>query len=181
MARFFHGTSANFLDSILRNGLCPNHKDKSWTCSNFGVYLWSFDKVRETYFGTDDVEDYAVESTCLQNAYDNAMVTAATQRHPKCVVFEIELDEELKDDYSCLNMDGAVVCNRIIKPQEIKRLWVSGDLTFFMPAICGWLLSNPLFEPDAHFSKAEQHFIKKMSTYEIEFPELSEEVLPLLS
>lgn len=122
---YFHGTSADHLKSILRKGLRPDC-GKVWNPSLNEVYLWSPDKLTES---GDTEADYA-NDYAKQRAYENAQIALTLAKSGQCVVLEVELDDSLvEEDGSCENMTGAVACAVTIKPAQIKRVWISPDLS----------------------------------------------------
>jgi hypothetical protein len=143
MATYFHGTSFRNLRSILKNGLQVNC-DKLWLASRNEVYLWSPDMLVK--YG--DAEEDWKDETAKERAYDSAQIAIAVDpKCGKCAVLEIELDSnEVTEDDSCENMSGAVCTTSPIRPNQIKRIWVSPDLSMIKGCFLAGILQNNLFD-----------------------------------
>lgn len=124
----YHGTSADNLKSILKNGFSINC-DKIWTPSENGIYFWSPDKLIE-YKESD--EDFA-DNDAIKRAFDSATCSLGKSKDCRAVIFEIEVsDEEYNDlceDTSCPNMKGAIVSYSNINLKYIKKIYISDDLS----------------------------------------------------
>lgn len=127
---YFHGTSADNLNSILKHGLSVS-KEKIWTCSQDGIYLWDVLELAKAN-GRDLDEDASyIEYEAFRMARESGELACAKAKDCRVVVIKIELDDsELYDDESCENMagSGAKVIYRDIKPHEILEIQVSQDL-----------------------------------------------------
>lgn len=162
---YFHGTSFDNLKKILREGLIPDSEKKVWVVSGRGVYLWSPDILEEEGDTEDDRNRLAKDY-----AYSSAQMTIGLSKSGKCVVFEIELEEEeVEDDQSCENMFGAVVCNRAISPKEIKSVWVSPDLSLLRGYFIALAMGRDLFA--GKFSRLEKQIGEVFRNAEI-YPEI---------
>jgi hypothetical protein len=139
---YFHGTSFDNLKSILRDGLNPEHPEKVWTVSEYGVYMWSPDKLVEA----EEADAKWKDETAKDRAYESAQMNLALAKSGKCIVLEIELDEELvSDDVSCERMTGAVVCTENISPKQIKSVWISPDLSLLKGYFIAIAMDRDLF------------------------------------
>lgn len=122
---YFHGTSFANLESILKDGFNPN-SDKIWNVSENGVYFWSPDKLTEA----EECEKDWQEETAKQRAFESGQIAMAFSESGNVVVLQVEIDDEnIQDDFSCENMAGAVVCFGKIKREQIKKVFVSDDLS----------------------------------------------------
>ena len=137
---FFHGTSADNLKNILKNGFDP-YQSKIWTVSENGIYFWSPDKLVE-YKNCE--EDNKIEYS-IQMAYDSATCALAKSKDCRAVVFEVEIDdEEFCEDTSCPNMEGAVVIFDEVPASCIKKIWISEDLSLFRGQFIGSMMNRNL-------------------------------------
>jgi hypothetical protein len=174
MQKFYHGTSADNLKYILRDGFLIN-SSKLWSASQDGIYFWSGKELAETDY---DPIDYQSDKDnwdrqAKERAYESAQIAIAVSKDCRCVVFEVELNEDqvLKDE-SCPNMDGAVVIYRDVKPSEIKRVFISPDLSLLKGYFINMARNMELF---AHsFNETEllvANIFKKAEIY----PEIMED------
>ena len=128
---YYHGTSADNLPSILKNGLSIN-ESKLWSCSEDGIYLWDSIALAEAN-GRDLEEDAEyIESEAFRMARESGEIACSTAKDCRIVVIKVELDEsELSQDTSCENMEGsgAVVIYRDITLEEIVEIQVSNDMS----------------------------------------------------
>jgi hypothetical protein len=162
---YFHGTSEDNLRSILKNGLNPLTEAKLWHPSGQGVYLWSPDALVETGEAEGDNDK---DFMARERAYDSAQAAMAKGKKGRCVVFEIELDSDsVEPDYSCQNMDGAVVCLDHIPPSAIKQVWISPDLSLLKGYFMAQVLQNELFVNT--FSEMEKQIAKIFLSMEFYF------------
>lgn len=170
---YFHGTSADNLESILKDGLkCDT--DKVWTCSCDEVYLWDIEAVAKE-FDIED-EDYKIERA-RQMAIESAQIACASAKDCRCVVLKIELDDsEIMPDTSCENMkgSGAVCIQRDITLNEIVGVEVSNDLSlikgYFMTLIMDRDYSN------LELSKMEMKIAEAFKKAEI-YPEDIDDIM----
>lgn len=155
MKTYYHGTSADNLQDILKNGLrCDT--DKSWSCSQDGIYLWDVEELAIAN-GRDLIEDADyIEDEAFRQAGESGQIACSKATDCRIVVLKVELDEnELNEDTSCENMEGsgAKVLYRDVKLSEIKEIKVSCDLSLLK----GYFIAI-LFERDynnVEFSKIE--------------------------
>jgi hypothetical protein len=169
---FYHGTNADNLQSIIKDGLLC-HTDKIWTCSSNAIYLWDADRLVE--FGECD-EDYK-NDRAFQLATESAQISCSLAKDCRLVVVKVEIDDEdIEPDYSCENMEGsgAVSICRDILPSEIVEISVSNDLSL----IKGYFIAL-LHERDycnVEFTKLEKKIAKTFETAEI-YPEDIEDII----
>ena len=132
-----HGTSADNLESILRDGLkCET--DKVWNVSCQEVYCWAENSVE-----IDDEED--VEYWMIQLAYESAQCAMAKAKDCRGVVIMFEVDEyELTEDNSCENMQAASSIKRDIHPNEFVKVLIGPDLGLIRGYFIGNMLHRPL-------------------------------------
>jgi hypothetical protein len=123
----YHGTSADNLKSIKRDGLVIS-TDKIWTASLEQVYFWT-DRYLDMEY-PDWKEDGINPSEFLRKqAADSAMCAAAKAKDCRLVVVVCDIpDDEILTDNSCPNMEGASCIDRNILTNEIVDIWVSNDL-----------------------------------------------------
>jgi hypothetical protein len=141
---YFHGTSADNLESILKNGLVCD-SEKIWSPSEEGVYFWSPDKLVEM---GETEEDYK-ENYAFERAKESAQCALAKAKDCRAVVFEVELDDsEIENDTSCPNMEGAVVIYSNIPLNKIKSIKITNDLSLFKGYFIGLMLNNYLSSID---------------------------------
>lgn len=167
---FFHGTSFDNLPSILKYGLEPDAGNKVWEVSNEGVYIWSPTKLAEMQECDDDnAIEYAKNM-----AYQNAAMSMAKNKSGKCVVFELSIDKDnLSEDNSCNNMEGAFVSYSLIPSECIKSIWVSPDLSmikgyFIYLAIHNHLYLNEFSELETKIGKIFQKACEKNFAFHFE-------------
>jgi hypothetical protein len=149
---YFHGTSADNLESILKHGLQCN-TNKIWSCSDDKIYLWDVEGVAKENEIEDEDNNYKIERT-RQMAIESAQIACAAAKDCRCVVLRIELDDqEIMPDTSCENMEGsgAVCIDRDINISEIVGIEVSSDLSlvkaYFITLIVGRDYNNIEFTP----------------------------------
>lgn len=125
--KYFHGTSADNLASILQYGISCN-EEKLWGVSGDEIYLWSPDKMHS------EAEDRGIspEELAFQVAFESAQFACAKAKDCRAVILLVELREGTTyPDSSCDNMAdrGAMCINRDILPEEIKEIHISNDLS----------------------------------------------------
>lgn len=145
----FHGTSADALKSIRKNGISAFHRQKIWTASKDAVYMWSAPAIMKAE-GCETIEDATQEAR--RQAIYSAQSACAQSKDCRIIVIKIEIEEdELLDDDSCPNMQGAVYVTRDIRPEEIISIEISNDLSllqgYFIATMLGRELSNLTFTP----------------------------------
>lgn len=171
----YHGTTADNLESILKNGLiCESNK--LWTVSHDAVYCYSANlltELKHEYDNGDEIEDY--HEQFLERAFDSASCGLAKAKDCRAVVVVFEVDEsELEDDDSCPNMDVANCVRRSIKPEEIKEIYVSSDLAALKGYFLALMNNMPLFNYYPNYM--EQKLIKIFQKSEI-YPEDIQDIL----
>jgi hypothetical protein len=119
----YHGTSADNLESIKREGL-KAESDTVWTCSQYGTYFWG-----DNYVECEGLDDVDPESYLLEQALDSSIfpLSYAKDCRPIIVVFEVP-DNEVETDESCEHMEHANFIPRDISVNEIKKILVGPDL-----------------------------------------------------
>ena len=125
---YYHGTSADNLDSILKHGLSTS-EGKIWSCSEDAVYLWDPKECAEV---NDLDADEDGENEALRMAYESGQIACAIAKDCRIVVVKVEVDsDEVHCDTSCENMEGsgAKCIYRDIKPSEILEIKVSNDFS----------------------------------------------------
>ena len=168
MKKFYHGTSADNLKSILRHGLLINSQ-KLWSPSENGIYFYSGDE----FVKIGETEEEDKDSFAKQRAYENAQIALSVAKDCRCVVFEVELDEkEVEPDQSYLNMEGAVIIFRNVKPKEIKKVFISPDLSLLKGYFIAIAKQNKLFSHD--FSEVELLIADIFSKAEI-YPDIMDD------
>lgn len=163
---YFHGTSADNLQSILKNGICCHTDNKIWNCSGNEVYLWDIEGVAKA----DCIETeskYEKEYATFRAASESGQLALCLAKDCRIVVIKVLLDDrEIGVDLSCDNMEGrgAVVINRDILPSEIIEIQISNDLSlvkgYFLSLLknnqfCGVEFSHIETKISDCFSKAE--------------------------
>jgi hypothetical protein len=125
---YYHGTSADNLDNIIKHGLSAN-ESKLWNVSEDFVYLWCASTVGKC---NDCETKEESENRAFQLAFESAQFACSFAKDCRAVVLKIHLDDsEVTADYSSENMEnmGAVCINRDILPKEIKEIKISNDLS----------------------------------------------------
>jgi|TARA_B110000263_G_scaffold249457_1_gene267114 hypothetical protein len=123
----YHGTTLECALSILENGF--DSQDANWIVSDGSNYFWSVPAIMDR-----DGEDQPwAENEAIESAYHAGMYALA-YGGSRVVVLEVELDEDeygLEDDFSCENMDGAVVTHLPVPASAIRSIRISPDLSLF--------------------------------------------------
>lgn len=103
MKRFFyHGTSADNLPSILKNGLSCN-EIKLWNVSNDYIYLWCPVAVGKSWDCENQQES---ENRAFQMAFESAQIACTFSKDCRAIVLKVEInDTEIFADYSSENME----------------------------------------------------------------------------
>lgn len=154
MPKFYHGTSADNLQSILKNGFDGTKGKQVWMVSGGANYFWNPLDIQET----EDVDPDQAEDMAKRFAFEAAETSLAKSKDCRRIVFEIEAPESLfSPDNSCPNMQGAVVSDETIDPSHISRYWIDADdLSFFRAYFAACIhdrkLANPLNLSDAELS-----------------------------
>lgn len=164
----YHGTSADNLESILKEGLRVD-KPKLWTPSKNEIYCWSKNYIEgELRYGEDgpyDEEDYRDQLT--SQAYDSSFVALSKSKDCRSLVVIFGVDEsELKTDDSCQYMEHANSVGRSIKSDEIVEILVSNDLSllrgYFISLVMGRELVYENFE---RFEEIVGQIFKRSEVY----------------
>lgn len=127
----YHGTSADNLQSILDNGILANPENRNWTVSQNEVYFWGDNYISSECFDEDeDMDDEQRSCVLINQAVESAMCALAVAKDCRILILEIEVpDDEVDTDYSCENMQHANSIPRDVKPEEIRRMFISQDLS----------------------------------------------------
>ncbi len=125
--KVFHGTIADNLPAILRDGLTVETGGENWTVSDEYVYFWSPAALQA--MGEVDNEDDA-RKEAKRRAFDSASFGLGFAKDCRAVVLEIEIDAtDIEDDGSCPNMEGAVRSPYTVPPSAIVSIEISADLS----------------------------------------------------
>jgi len=159
MPKYYHGTSADNLQSILENGFDGTKGNQIWNVSGGANYFWNPLDIQET----EDVDAERAEEMAREFAFGAAETSLAKSKDCRRVVFEIEAPDDLfSPDNSCPNMQGAVVSDEIIDPSYISRYWIDEqDLSFFRAYFAACIHDRKLANP-LNLSSAELSMIKAL-------------------
>lgn len=132
---YYHGTCADNLASIMRDGLKAG--EKNWDCSQPDtVYLWSADRISQLE-GEDDPDELLYDMK--ERAGSTASIALAYAKDCRRAIFQVELDEhEVHPDMSARGIDGAVSYDGVIPPEKITRAWIDSES---LEQIQGYFLS----------------------------------------
>ncbi len=181
MKRFFyHGTSADNLESILSNGLSCN-ENKLWNVSEDNIYLWCPLAVGKA---CDCKDNEDCENRAFQMAFESAQFACSIAKDCRAIVLKIELDDtEIFDDTSCENMisHGAVCIDRDILINEITEIKVSNDLSILKGYFMNLSLSNDYSNIElSSIEKKVAQVFNKAEIYPEDIDEITEwEILEL--
>lgn len=171
---YFHGTSADNLESILLHGISCN-ETKLWNCSNDEIYLWSPDKL----LNIGEVDDYESGlEMAFRMANASPQIACIASKDCRMVVLKIELNPaEVYPDESCENMKGrgAVCIERTITIDEIVEIKVSNDFTMLKGYFIATMLENEYFSVE--LSRLEMKIaeaFKKAEIYPDDIDDLTE-------
>lgn len=155
----FHGTTADNLPSILANGLkCDT--DKVWNCSRDKIYFWGKNFIDRGCDGEFDRE------RLISQAFDSASCGLAAAKDCRAVIIIFELDEsEHEDDNSCDNMQEANCVGRDIKPEEIKEILISNDLSLIRGYFIYCMMNRDLY--NLEFSRLEEKIGRAFGNMEL--------------
>jgi hypothetical protein len=131
-----YGTSADNLPSILANGIRCD-ADKIWGWSVDGIRVWGKDSVREGMIG---------------QAFDSASCALAKAKDCRAVIVFFELDDEQENGSSRYGIQKVNCVGRDIKPDEIKEILISNDLS----VIRGYFICLAMYRTQLEFDKFEQ-------------------------
>ena len=174
----YHGTSAENLPSILKDGLKAS-ADKIWNVSEDAVYCYS-KNYADTELGIEIEEMSDNEDAFLRQAADNAscaIVNARKDCRIAVIKFMVE-ESELETDYSCPNMEIANCIRRDIKPEEIVETYISADLSSYRLLLACNLVHCSYFDK-TKLSDVEVEIAKKMSDSSEIFWDRFEEIISL--
>lgn len=176
---FYHGTSADNLESILKNGLSCN-ESKIWNCSGDEVYLWDTEAVGKEW----EVDGAQAEDRAFQAAYESAQIACIASKDCRAVVLKIELDDsDIQPDLSCENMEGrgAVCIYRDILPAEILEIKISNDLSLLKGWFIATMLTNEYFGLELNsMEKRIGEALQKAEIYPDDIEYMTEwEIVPL--
>lgn len=125
---YYHGTSADNLDSILIHGLSCN-EEKLWNASRDEIYLWC----PESLAIANRNEDYSEEDKereAFRYAFENAQIACSKSKDCRAVVLKVKLNpKNVFKDNSCPNMEGAVCITQDIPVSNIMSIQISSDLS----------------------------------------------------
>ncbi len=168
--RLFHGTTADALPSILRDGFSRDNGGENWTVSGDYVYFWSPKELVES----GECEDESSLECAHGRAFDSAQFGLGFAKDCRAVVFEVELPEGgLEQDTSCPNMAGAVRVAYNVPPSAIVSINVSDDLSLLKGFFLSFTLNRQLSARE--LSPIEAKIAEKMSGAEF-YPEDIEEI-----
>jgi hypothetical protein len=127
----FHGTCLKNAKSILEHGFDGEMGEQIWNVSGGANYFWSVKDLIKA--GECDCgEDAAARA--LEFAKEAGETALIQNDCNKIVVFQIRAaGVDYEPDQSCENMGGAVVSYDSISPDQIEKVWISDDLTYFKP------------------------------------------------
>lgn len=164
---FYHGTSADNLQNILKHGISCN-EIKIWNCSLDQVYLWDADKLAEY----DQIEDEEYKQRlAFTRASESGQIALSLSNDCRIVVLKVIIDDsEIFDDTSCRNMEtsGAVCINRNIELYEISEIKISNDLSLLKGYFISMILDRE--NSNIEFNDLEKRIGKIFQEAEI-YPE----------
>jgi len=142
MQTYYHGTSADNLKSILKEGLLANRDGAIWNCAGDMVYLWSPDELVKSR----ECEEEYKNDNGFQRAFESAQCALAKAKDCRAIVIKILLDEitdEVEPDQSCDYMSGAV-CVSHVPLDKIKSIQITNDLSLFRGYFIGTMANRDL-------------------------------------
>lgn len=161
--KLFHGTSADALPSILKNGLLIDKGGENWTVSGEAVYFWSPDSLVERG-ESDDLE--SAEYMARGRAFESAQMALGFAKDCRAIVIEVELDSaEIVNDESCEGMAGAVCSFDDVPRAAIKSIRVSDDLSLLKGVFLSYMLDRDMSA--RQLSPLEEKIAKAMQKAEI--------------
>lgn len=124
---YYHGTSADNLPSILKQGLIAG-TEKLWSCSGREVYMWDVEKLAIAEGNAGDLQEWK-EQAAYNRAKESGQIACAVAKDCRIVVLKIRMsDKNVWDDTSCQYMDGAVATENV-PLKNIEAIWISNDLS----------------------------------------------------
>lgn len=169
----YHGTSADNLASILKNGLTISSGGQLWNCAEGALFFWSPSELVEA---GEAEEDQAIDRA-KSEAISSAQFSLAIAKDCRIVVVTAEIDlRDIEADDSCPNMagSGAVCVRRDIGPKEIKSIEVSGDLSLLRAYFLAMALDREYSA--VQMSDMEEKIARAMQKAEI-YPEDVDEMI----
>lgn len=143
---YYHGSTADHLADILKNGLRAGKKN--WKVSeDDSVYFWSPKALAEANREDYDSEPRHFHDNAFQRASDSAMFAVATAKDCRRIVVAVELEDvEVSADFSCDNMQGAVSTwneDGLVPASKIRAIWIDGnDLSILRGYFLGMRISR---------------------------------------
>src|SRR6185503_20508976 len=102
---YYHGTSADNLQSILTHGLSAS-ENKLWSVSDDLIYLWCPEAIAASNDQQDESDEYKRENA-FRMASESAQFACSTAKDCRLVILEVEIEEsEVEADMSSENMEG---------------------------------------------------------------------------
>lgn len=171
--RCYHGTSADHLESIMRDGLIGCGSEKLWSCSEESIYCYTKRSISEC--GYDDEED-STHDSLMRITLDSASVALALAKNcrPIVVVFEAE-EDELEVDTSCPKMEFASCFNGNVPVERIREIYIGQDFSLVKGFMIASYMRFDLFNTH-RFSEQELAVGKALSKIDFCYYELFEDV-----
>lgn len=140
---YYHGTSADNLESILKNGLLCS-SEKIWECSNDEIYAWN-----PEYFSKEECSEDGHEGA-FRNASESAQIACSFAKDCRIVVVKFSLEDKTEEDYSCEGnkLPGAVCIQRDVALEEIDEIQISNNLSAFKPFFLSLIIKNKYYLKD---------------------------------
>lgn len=144
--KLYHGTSADNLKAILKDGFNGMRGNQIWKVSAGLNYFWN----PADMVGSECETQEEAESRTQQYAKESAECGLAKAKDCRRVVFEIEITQKqfkslFSEDNSCKNMDFAVMATETISAKFITRYWIDeNSLDFFRCYFAGIQMGSDL-------------------------------------
>lgn len=152
MKTAFHGTTADSLKQMREDGFIGGMSGQNWIASEpNGVYMW---------------DDERLEDDAFFMAKGSASVGLVFAKDCRRVILEIDIEGlEVSDDYSCENMEGAIVHYGQIPFSRVVRIWEdSDDLSFYKIFVLRGFIDLPLFNT-AEIPEQVLTAVRELKTY----------------
>lgn len=167
-SHYYHGTSIDNLERILKEGLHGN-TDKLWSVSQDEVYLWSPEALSIANSTEDENIEYK-EQDAFNRASESGQLALCAANECKVIVIKCLVDsDEVEPDYSCDNMaDNGAVTVASVLPENIVSIHCSNDLSLIR-----WYFMCCLSDKQycgIEFNETERKLIEKLSKIEL-YPE----------